>query len=140
MSKLVKIRSLAWFLGGWLGVVAILFPQGVVLCISEAAHVELEMLGDACCDKGRDHKDVSAGMVEDYSTDAGTDCSHVQVTNWHHHSNQLQGKATGQQMALCAVASTLGVSGESTVGSKPVLDTPIPPLLLEHLSTSILIC
>lgn len=120
--------------------VAVLFPQGVVLCISEAAHVELEILGDGCCDGNSDLTGVSAGTVEDYSTDTGTDCSHVQVTNWHHHSNQLQGKTAGQQMAACALASTLGVSGEAAVRSTALLDTPIPPLLLEHLSTSILIC
>jgi hypothetical protein len=145
MSKLVKIRSLAWLFGGWLGVVAILLPQGVIVCIGEPAHVELEILGGACCDGGAGLTAVPADVVTNLPTNTCADCSHVQAASWHYYSNHLYSKRFDQEMnvrsqAVCVSASAFDGFGKPAIGYRLAVADPIPPLLLEHLSTSVLIC
>jgi hypothetical protein len=145
MSKPSEIRPIALFLICWLATFAVLFPHGVVVCIGEPAHVELGIIGSTCCDEDSRLATalafVSAGLPDNTCTDG----DHVLATSWHHPSNRDLSKSFGrsvtiQSQAVRVLPATFGnLHNESGGARHPVAD-PIPPLLLEHLSTLILIC
>ncbi|UCG10950.1 MAG: hypothetical protein JSU72_10240 [Deltaproteobacteria bacterium] len=145
MSKPVKIRPVAWFLGGWLAVFAVLFPQGVVVCIGEPPHVELGILGSACCDEDSHLATALAGVSAGPPNNACTDCSHILATTWHYYFNRQPGKSFGrnvnvQSQPARVFAATFDNLNKDVSSAWLAVADPIPPLLLEHLSTSILIC
>jgi hypothetical protein len=145
MSKLVRLKLPAWFLSGWLAVFAVLFPQGVFVCIGEPAHLELEIFGGACCDGDSDLEAILISISTDLPTDTCADCHHIQVTSWLHHSSRQLGKSFDRNMnvrnqSLCIPAPTFGNLDKHISDTPLPVADPIPPLLLEHLSTSILIC
>ena len=141
MNKPFKIKPVAWFLAGWFVVFAALLPQGVTLCFGEPEHVELEVRGVMCCCMDPQRTSSSA----DLPTDPCVDCYHVEVSVWCRYSNRPAGKGFDRHISVrgrsdCAfVPSSDGVDKPSAWSRLAVTD-PIPPLLLEHLSTSILIC
>jgi hypothetical protein len=145
MSKPGKLKPIALLLIGWLVAFAVLFPHGVVVCVGELAHVELGILGSACCDEdshlAKDLFAVSAGLPDNTCTDG----DHVLATSWHHHSIRELGKNFGRKVDVHSqpvrgFASTFDTL-DRDVDSVPLpAGDAIPPLLLEHLSTLILIC
>ena len=145
MSKLSRIKAVEWFLAGGVLLFAILFPQGVFVCIDEPSHVELEILGGRCCEGDSDLTAILAGMSTYLPTNTCADCNHIQITDWHHYSNHRFGKSFGKHrnvwnQAVYVPASTFGGFRKLAIYSRLAVADPIPPLLLEHLSTSILIC
>lgn len=145
MSKPAEIKPIALLLIGWLVAFAVLFPHGVVVCVGELAHVELGILGSACCDEDSKLATTLAAVSADIPDDTCTDGDHVLATSWHHHSRRQLGKNFGrnvnvQRQPVRVFASTFD-SLDKDVRSAPLPAVdPIPPLLLEHLSTFILIC
>jgi hypothetical protein len=145
MSKLIKTKPASWFLCGWLAVFAVLFPQGVVVCIGEPAHVELGILGSACCDEDSHLTTVPAGVSTHSPTNMCADCTHVQATSWHYRSVRKLGKGFGRNAntrgrPVGTPAATFGNLEKNGTSVRFSVADPIPPLLLKHLSTSVLIC
>ena len=145
MSKPNEIRAIALFLIGWLATFAVLFPHGVVVCVGQPAHVELGILGSTCCDEDSHLVTTVAGVSAGLPENTCADGDHVLATSWHHYSKREFSKNFGrsvniQSQPVRVLAATFD-NLDKDVGSArlPTAD-PIPPLLLEHLSTFILIC
>ena len=145
MSKPTEIKPIALFLIGWLAAFAVIFPHGVVVCIGEPAHVELGILGSACCDEDSRLATALAGVSTGLPDDTCTDGTHVLATSWHYYSNRQPGKSSGrnvngQSQPVRVFAATFGNLDKDVRSTRLAVASPIPPLLLEHLSTLILIC
>ena len=145
MSKPTEIKPIALFLIGWLATFAVLFPHGVVVCIGQPAHVELGILGSPCCDEDSHLATALAGVSAGLPDNTCADGDHVLATSWYHRSKRDLAKSFGRnvniQSQLVRVFVATFDNLDKDVGSArlPTAD-PIPPLLLEHLSTFILIC
>jgi hypothetical protein len=145
MSKPGEIKSIALILIGWLTAFAVLFPHGVVVCIGELAHVELGILGSACCDENSHLATALAGVSASLPDDPCSDGDHVLATSWHHRSGRDPGRSPGrhvdlQSQPLRASVATFGNLEKDQTNGLLAVSCPTPSLLLEHLSTSILLC
>ncbi len=145
MSKPAKIKPVALFLGSWLAVFAVLFPQGVVVCIGEPAHVELGILVGACCDEHSALGTIIAGVPAYLPTNTCADCTHIQATSWHYRSVRKLGNNFGRNantrgQPVGTPAPTFDNLDRNVTSVRLSVADPIPPLLLKHLSTSVLIC
>jgi len=145
MSKPTKIKPVALFLGGWLAVFVILFPQGVVVCIGETAHVELGILGSACCHEDSHLTMALAGVSAYLPSNTCADYTHIQATSWHYRSVRQLGKSFGRNVNVRSQpvfipAPTFESLDRNVANTVLSVAGPIPSLLLEHLSTSVLIC
>ena len=145
MSKPTEIRPIALFLIGWLATFAVLFPHGVVVCIGEPAHVELGIIGSACCDEDSHLATALAGVSAGLPENTCTDGDHVLATSWHHYSKREFGRSFGRNVNIHSqpvrvLAATFDNLDRDVSSARLAVAGPIPPLLLEHLSTLILIC
>jgi len=145
MNRPGEIKSIALILIGWLVVFAVLFPHGVVICIGELAHVELGILGSACCNEDSRLATALAGMSPILPDDTCTDGDHVLATSWHYRFRRDTDKSSGrtvnlQSQPFGAPAATLGNLEKDLSSAFLVVSGPTPSLLLKHLSTSILLC
>jgi hypothetical protein len=145
MSKPAQIKPIALVLIGWLAAFAVIFPHGVVVCIGEPAHVELGILSSVCCDEDSRLATALAGVSTGLPDNTCTDGTHILATSWHHYSKRQLGKSFGrnvnvQSRPVRVLAATFGSLGKDVSSAPLAVSVPIPPLLLEYLSTSILIC
>jgi len=145
MNKHGKTKPIALILIGWLAAFAVLFPHGVVVCVGELAHVELGVLGSACCNEDSHLATALAGVSPSLPDDTCTDGDHVLATSWHYRFRRDTDKSSDrtanvQSQPLRAPAATLGSLERDLCSTRLVASAPTPSLLLEHLSTSILIC
>ena len=145
MNKSFKIKPVVWFLAGWLVVFAALFQQSVVPCFGEPEHVELEILGARCCSDDPDHTLISADVSANLPANCCVDCVHIPFASWYFYSHRQFGKEFGRQINVQSqpVSPLIPISGSldkrGTYARLAAAD-PIQPLLIEHLSTIILIC
>lgn len=145
MSKPAQIKPITLFLIGWLAVFAVLFPHGVVVCIGELAHVELAILGSACCDEDPHPAMVLAGVSAGLPDDNCTDGDHVLATSWHYRFRRDTDESSGrtvnvQSQPFRAPTATLANLEKDLSSALSVVSGPTPSLLLDHLSTSVLLC
>lgn len=145
MNKSFKIKPVAWFLAGWFVVFVTLFPQSVVICVGESGHAELYISAGTCCNGDPDGMASAADTSANLPTNACVDCNHIQVPSWYYSLNHPLGKVFGRHInvrnqAVCALASTFESRDERGTYIRPRAVFLIQPLLLEHLSTTILIC
>ena len=145
MSKPTEIRPIALFLIGWLAAFAVLFPQGVVVCVGELAHVELGILSSACCDEDSQQTAAQAGVSASLPHDTCSDGDHVLATSWHHRTRRDPGESSGwnveiQSQPFGTPAAAFGDFEKDKGSVLLAVSCPTPSLPLEHLSTSILLC
>jgi hypothetical protein len=145
MNKTGEIKPIALFLIGWLATFAVLFPHGVVVCVGELAHVELGILGSACCDEDSHLAATLAGMSAGLPENTCTDGDHVLATSWHHRFRRDTNKSLSlivdvQSQLFRAPATAFGGFEKDKGSAVSAISCPTLSLLLEHLSTSILIC
>jgi len=145
MSKPAEKKRIALFLIGWLVAFAVVFPNGVVVCIGELAHVELGILGSACCDEDSHLATALAGVSAGLPDNTCADGEHILATSWHHCSNRQPGRSFGRNMNVQSqpvrvFGATFDKLDKDVRSARLAVAGSIPPLLLEHLSTLILIC
>jgi len=145
MNRPFKIKPAAWFLAGWFVVFAALSPQSVALCFGEPDHVEAEVRGVVCCCMDPERTSSSTGILADLPTDPCVDCYHVEVSFLCRYSNRLTGKGFDRHMSVrgrsdCTFVPSSESADKPSAWSRLAVGDLIPPLLLEHLSTLILIC
>ena len=145
MNKPFKIKPVVWFLAGWLVVFAALFQQSVVPCFGELEHVELEILGARCCSDDPDHTLISADVSANLPANCCVDCVHIPFASWYFYSHRQFGKEFGRQInirnqTVCIPAPAFTSLDKHITKVRLAVADPIQPLLIEHLSTIILIC
>ncbi|MFQ6009165.1 MAG: hypothetical protein ACE5K8_09480 [Candidatus Zixiibacteriota bacterium] len=134
-----------WFLAGWLVLFAALFPQSVVVCFGEPVHVELEVLGVMSCCVDPELTSGSAGIAVDLPTGTCVDCDHARVSSSYYYSTRQISKDFGRHInvrnqPVCVLAPTFSSGDKRGIYHRPGAVYLIQPLLIEHLSTTILIC
>jgi hypothetical protein len=145
MSKPFRKKWVAWSLAGWFVAFAGLFPQSVAFCFGEPDHVEPEIRGVVCCCMDAERMSGSTGASAHLPADPCGDCYHVEVSLWCCNSNRPVCKDFDRHTGVrgrfdWAFVPSLEGADEPSPWSWLTAADLIPPPLLEHLSTSILIC
>ncbi len=145
MSRLLRTKSIAWFLVGWFGLCVTPLSQSLVVCVAASGHVRLETLGAHCFTSVLDDPTAAVLSSVYVPTNGWGGCNDIRLLSEYHRSNhrpshQRGRVADGQKLPICSFVALLSNSDSGGMNLLPVTADPTRVSPLEHLSTTILIC